>query len=276
MWIEQRGRQHRVYYRTGLSSPARAFEPFGTRDQAEAFIQLARATSLAGAMSYARNPSAYALRELFGLPPLAAAAVAPQRSLADPGPAPAPPAAPSGPEAHLVGLTFAQLWARFLEAQRHLEETTAEDYSSYGNFHLLPFFGDLDLGLIYRSRALRERDAAPGAVYVDDWVRVMLAKPRCNSAGRPTAGTVLSIKFMKNVLTVLAQCFDVAIQARPALLEVNPAREIRLPKQDRRELHFLEDDEAYLALRCHMHAHFQPVLDFLVGTGARSVRRPGS
>jgi hypothetical protein len=34
-------------------------------------------------------------------------------------------------------------------------------------------------------------------------------------------------------------------------------------------MHFLQDEQAYLALRCQLHAHFQPVLDFLVGTGAR-------
>lgn len=106
-------------------------------------------------------------------------------------------------------------------------------------------------------------------MYVDDWVKEMLAKERLNNAGRPMRGKLLSIKFIKNVLTVLAQAFDLAIQERPAaLIEVNPAREIRLPKQDRREMHFLDDDRAYLALRCAIHAHFQPLLDFLVGTGA--------
>ena len=123
--------------------------------------------------------------------------------------------------------------------------------------------------MIKRSRPLREADAVPGAVYVDDWVTQMLAKERRNNVGRPIAGSVLSIKFIKNVKAVLSQCFDFAIEQRPAPIEVNPARGIRLPKQDRREMHFLQDEQAYLALRCQLHAHFQPVLDFLVGTGAR-------
>jgi integrase len=106
-------------------------------------------------------------------------------------------------------------------------------------------------------------------VYVDDWVTQMLAKQRRNNVGQPIAGSVLSIKFIKNVKAVLSQCFDFAIEQRPVPIEVNPARGIRLPRQDRREMHFLQDEQAYLELRCRMHAHFQPVLDFLVGTGAR-------
>jgi integrase len=268
MWIEQRGRQHRVYYRTGLASPKKAFEPFATRDHADRFIALARISSLPKAIAYVRDPSPEALHELLGLRLATAATIAgPPQALATDATGAAGAGAPLGP--HQVGMTFAELWDRFLQAQRQLEETTAELYESYGTFHLLPFFGELDLGQIHRTRPLRLRDAVAGAVYVDDWVDAMLAKERCNSAGRPMPGTSLSMKFIKNVLTVLAQTFDVAIQARPALLEVNPAREIRLPKQDRREMHFLEDEKAYLALRCAMNAHFRPVLDFLVGTGAR-------
>jgi integrase len=34
-------------------------------------------------------------------------------------------------------------------------------------------------------------------------------------------------------------------------------------------MHFLNDAAAYAALRSAMHDHFGPLLDFLVGTGAR-------
>jgi hypothetical protein len=34
-------------------------------------------------------------------------------------------------------------------------------------------------------------------------------------------------------------------------------------------MHFLKDAAAYAALRGAMQCHFQPLLDFLVGTGAR-------
>jgi hypothetical protein len=97
----------------------------------------------------------------------------------------------------------------------------------------------------------------------------MLKKERLNNVGRPVTGSLISMKFVDNVLTVLGQCFDLAVTERPALLEVNPAKEIRLPKHHCREMHFLEDAAAYAALRCAMHTHFQALLDFLVGTGAR-------
>jgi hypothetical protein len=71
------------------------------------------------------------------------------------------------------------------------------------------------------------------------------------------------MKFVDNVLTVLAQCFDLAVVERPALLEVNPA-EIRLPKHDRREMFLLDDAAAYAAFRGAMNAHFHALLDFLV------------
>jgi integrase len=262
MWIETRGRQHRVYWSTGQASPKKTFGPFASRDAAELFVDLARrAGSLSGALEYVRDPRLETLRKLLGMAPLPAPAQIP--APCTPEVAPAPPGVPT------AGVTFAVLWERFLQAQRHLEGTTAEDYESYGQFHLLPFFGAHDLAVIKRSRPLREADAVPGAVYVDDWVTQMLAKERRNNVGRPIAGSVLSIKFIKNVKAVLSQCFDFAIEQRPAPIEVNPARGIRLPKQDRREMHFLQDEQAYLELRCQMHAHFQPVLDFLVGTGAR-------
>lgn len=262
MWIETRGRQHRVYWRTGQASPKKTFEPFASRDAAELFVDLARrAGSLSGALEYVRDPRPETLRKLLGMAPLPTPAQTP--APCTPEVAPAPPGVPT------AGVTFAVLWERFLQAQRHLEGTTAEDYESYGEFHLLPFFGAHDLAVIKRSRPLREADAVPAAVYVDDWVTQMLAKERRNNVGRPVAGSVLSIKFIKNVKAVLSQCFDFAIEQRPAPIEVNPARGIRLPKQDRREMHFLQDEQAYLALRCRLHAHFQPVLDFLVGTGAR-------
>lgn len=57
MWIETRGRQHRVYWRTGQASPKKTFEPFASRDAAELFVDLARrAGSLSGALEYVRDP----------------------------------------------------------------------------------------------------------------------------------------------------------------------------------------------------------------------------
>jgi hypothetical protein len=70
MWIETRGRQHRVYWRTGLVGPKKTFEPFPNHAQAELFVSLARDSSLLGALAYARDPSPAGLCELLGMAPL--------------------------------------------------------------------------------------------------------------------------------------------------------------------------------------------------------------
>ncbi len=140
--------------------------------------------------------------------------------------------------------------------------------TSYGTIHLLPFFGTLDLALLHRCPRLRASDQVPGAVSVDDWVSGMLAKPWRNNRNQPMQGKQVSIKFVQNVLVLLGQCFDTAVKERPAL-QVNPAPDIGLPKQDRREMHVLEDRADYGRLRRGMNVHFVPLLDFLVGTGVR-------
>ena len=94
-------------------------------------------------------------------------------------------------------------------------EGALADYTSSGNYHLLPFFGDTDIGLILRTKPLRAADVPAGAVYVEDgWLKEMRKKERRNNVGRPIAGTFLSHKFINNVLDVLGQCFDVALAER--------------------------------------------------------------
>src|SRR5690242_6742282 len=74
-WIETRGRQHRVCWRTGQASPKKTFEPFASRDAAELFVDLARrAGSLSGALEYVRDPRPAILRKLLGMAPLPAPA----------------------------------------------------------------------------------------------------------------------------------------------------------------------------------------------------------
>ena len=271
LWIEQRGHQHRVYWRnTDAGLPARSYLPFYGRDAAQHFVGVAALLGLATARQVFTTEDPLAAEALVqaawaerGLAPVHTA-VAP---LAPAGPL-TPSAAPADPR--LTGVTFRTLWQTFLDRQHHVEEGTLADYTSYGEYHLLPYFANTDVGLILRTKPLRAADIPPGAVYVEDgWLKEMLKKERRNNVGRPIAGTVLSHKFINNVLDVLGQCFDVALSERPPLLTDNPARGIRLPKHDRRDMHFLNDAAAYAALRTAMHSHFQVLLDFLVGTGAR-------
>lgn len=278
MWIEIKGKQHRVYWRTGLPvpAPARSYEAFTDRTDAEKFVELIRLVGLDVAQAVLQNPSAPAQAELVG------------RRTTAPRPDYIPPLAPCAGNAFAqhppmaagsqlttvqalpTGVTFEVLWERFMERQRHLEEGTLELYDGYGRNHFLPFFAGTDLGLIMRSRPLLASSAHAGAVYVDDgWVSQMMTKEKLNNRRQPIAGSKISLKFIQNALLVLGQCFDLALEERPAVLEVNPARHIQLPKQDRREMHCLSDASVYLALHEAMDAHFRPLLDVLVGTGVR-------
>ena len=123
------------------------------------------------------------------------------------------PAAPAAHERHLTTVTFSKLWHTFLDRQHHVEEGTLADYTSYGQDHLLPSFGDTDIGLILRTEALRAADVPAGAVCLEDgWLKGMLKKERRNNVGRSIAGTVLSQKLISDVL---GQCFDVVLAERP-------------------------------------------------------------
>jgi hypothetical protein len=158
LWIEQRGRQQRVYWRNAVPDlPARSYVPFHGRDEAEQFVGMAGLLGLDTARQVldAEDPQAATA--------LLQAALA-ERGLApaDPGPAPAP-LAPAGPppvsaapagapsDPRRTGVTFRRLWETFLDRQHHVEEGTLGDYTSYGQYHLLPFFGDTDIGLILRT-----------------------------------------------------------------------------------------------------------------------------
>jgi hypothetical protein len=175
LWIEQRGRQYRVYWRNGVPGlPARSYVPFYGRADAVQFVGMASLLGLDTARQVldAEDPQAAAA--------LLQAALA-ERGLAptDPAPRPAPeplPAAQAGPpplftvptDPRLTGVTFDELWARFLSRIRHVDEGTHKLYEGYGRNHLLPFFGGTDIGLILRTRPLRAADASAGALYVDD------------------------------------------------------------------------------------------------------------
>jgi integrase len=273
MWIEQRSQQYRVYWRNqDQCGPKKSYEPFATREQAELFISLARASSLRGAVAYVRDPRREVLARILSPTQDHPQEVrsSPVASLGADAVAGLTPALSDADLSDLrVGVTFQRLWEQWIKAQRQLEDTSLDLYEAYAKNHLLPYFGEHDLGLIRRSEPLRMSDADTGVIYVDHWVELMLAKPRMNNVGRPIGDSKLSIEFIHNVKTVLAQVFQTAVESRPAYLEVNPAKDIRLPKQDRREMYFLDDAEAYLQLRNAVDEHFHALLDFLVGTGGR-------
>lgn len=169
MWIEKRGRQHRVYWRNapGLGLPARSYQRLDSRGDAEQFIGMAAHFGLETARQVMATPDASARRELL-------AAAQAERAPAPAGPATTPHLAaaftppvavgmPAG--SRLTGVTFRTLWTTFLERHRHVRKGTRTLYEGYGKYHLLPFFGDTDIALIQRTRPLRPSDALPGALW---------------------------------------------------------------------------------------------------------------
>jgi integrase len=267
MWIEKRGQQHRVYWRTkNPTGPKKAFEPFATPEQAELFIELARASNLYSALDFVRDPCPDKLNRILGRVTPAQTQVPSAAPETAGGPAPVPV---DRTDPRLTGVTFEQVLEQFIVSQRHVSEAMATAYEQYGRDHFLPYFRGVDIGLIKRQRPLKPGDDT-GVVYLADaWLDAMLKKPKLNNRRQPRPDTHLGIKTIRNILDALAQVFDFAVEDRSVEFDVNPARGIRLPKHDHREMHFLQDAAAYLALRNAIGDHFGPLLDFLVGTGAR-------
>jgi hypothetical protein len=130
LWIEQRGRQHRVYWRNGVPGlPTRSYVPFYGREEAGRFGGMA---SLLGLDTARRVVATEDPQEAAALLEAALA----ERGLApvDPGPA-AAPLVPAGPplsvapagapiDPRLNGVTFRNLWQTFLDRQHHVEEGT--------------------------------------------------------------------------------------------------------------------------------------------------------
>jgi hypothetical protein len=148
LWIEKRGRQNRVYWRNppGLGLAARSYQRFYSRADAEQFVSMAAYFGLETARQVTATEDVAARRALLDTA-LAERGLMP----ADPAPVPGPvmplvPAAPAhlGKPANprLTGVSFRQLWTTFLERQRHLRKGTRTLYESYGEYHLLPFFGE--------------------------------------------------------------------------------------------------------------------------------------
>jgi hypothetical protein len=121
LWIEKRGHQHRVYWRNSLPGlPARSYLPFYGRAEAEQFV------GMAGLLGLDTS------RQVLDTDDPQAAAALLQAALAERGLAPGDPVVPqSAPELpqtsaaaptlftapadpRLTGVTFDELWTRFL------------------------------------------------------------------------------------------------------------------------------------------------------------------
>jgi hypothetical protein len=137
MWIEKRGLQHRVYYRNPLPEKPRNRDSVAFYAEADAhqFIALASQLGLATALAVSDEPDEAAATAIIAR---ALEARAPRTGLlraGTPAPAAPPQAAPADPR--MVGMTFDELWARFLTKIRHVDEGTRKLYEGYGRNHLI-------------------------------------------------------------------------------------------------------------------------------------------
>jgi hypothetical protein len=134
MWIDVRGRQHRVYYRNPLPEKPKNRDQvaFFAEDDARRFIVLAGQLGLATALAVTNEPDEVAATAIIAR---ALATRAPLPGLVHAGAptavAPAPASAGQPTEARdprVVGVTFDELWARFLTKIRHVDEGTHKRY----------------------------------------------------------------------------------------------------------------------------------------------------
>ena len=148
LWIEKRGHQHRVYWRnTAAGLPARSYLPFYGRPDAEQFVGMAGLLGLATARQVLDTDdpleATALLQAAWAERGLAPAALAPQPAseVVPAAPAGPPPLSTAPADPRLTGVTFDELWTRFLARTRHVDEGTHKLYQGYGRNHLLPFFG---------------------------------------------------------------------------------------------------------------------------------------
>jgi hypothetical protein len=118
LWIEQRGLQHRVYWRNSVPGlRARPYLPFYVRAEAERFTVMAGLLGLDTARQVAttEDPQAAAalLQAALTERGLAPADPAPRLEPLPPAPAGPPPLFTAPADPRLTGVTFEELWTRF-------------------------------------------------------------------------------------------------------------------------------------------------------------------
>jgi len=141
--------------------------------------------------------------------------------------------------------TFEEFWKRLLEERRpYLTKGSFEDFQTHGHKRLLPILGATPLARIDEPQVRR-------------WMAEMV--------GRVEAGE-LAPKTVNNARTCLSVALNEA--CRRGLLSRNPCVGVPALPVDRAELDYLclEEIGPYLDA-CT--AHYRPLAEFLIGTGAR-------
>jgi integrase len=232
-WIEQRGRQHRVYWRCP-DGHGRDFEPFEDRAAAARFVELLGLVGPGPARAFVRGE-----------------------------PAPTRAAETEGP-----GVSLATVFARHLEgcAAAGVRARTLADYRRDFDNHIAAYFGaEVDV------RTLRTRGplAGPGTGRRDTisgWL-LWLTQRSSTRNGAPT-GVPLSAKTIRGLHGLLSAILEVAVLAEPPVLARNPCHGSRLPRVPGTEMHFLEQAGAR-ALLAELDGDWHTLIWLLLATGLR-------
>jgi integrase len=134
-------------------------------------------------------------------------------------------------------ITVAQWVANYIASRTGIAKSTLYDYESYLRNDINPAIGEIPLELLTRGDVVA-------------WVQAMTG----------------SGKTITNKHGLLSASLNAAVRAE--LIPSNPAAGIRLPRSERQEMVFLTKEE-FAQLLAGFTEHWQPMLEFMVLSGAR-------
>ncbi|MCU0283342.1 MAG: hypothetical protein MUD13_05490, partial [Candidatus Nanopelagicales bacterium] len=177
-WIEQRGRQHRVYWRCS-DGTGRDFEPFEDRAAATRFVELLGLVGPGPARTFVRG---------------------------EPVPTPAIPAA-----------SLATVFARHLEgyALAGVRPRILADYRRDFDHHIAAYFGaDTDVRTL-RTRGPLDGPSGRHDT-ISGWL--LWLSERCSTRDGEPTGVALSAKTIRGLHGLLSAILEVAVLAEPPVL----------------------------------------------------------
>ena len=266
-WIEQRGAQHRVYWRTvpGRQAP-KQFEPFGTLADAERFRALVDALGgdVDRARAFVRSPAATTATAPTTTAPAGTRSDARRHEQPD----------PTGPDPTRTGVvTLEQIFELYLH-NKSCRPRTITRYRRMFASHIAPYFGgDRDITTIRSGRYLDPRAPAPvrgadAGDRVNDWLAWLATRHTRTHTGRASS-VLLSAKGIRGLHGLLSGALELATLTEPEpIIARNPCHASALPELVPTEMHFLERD-GFEALFAQLTGVWQLLVLVLVSTGLR-------
>lgn len=260
-WIETRGKQARVYWRTPTG---RTYEPFATRTDAERFLALCALLDgdFDAARSFVRGDGTDSLRNrlVTAVPPVPALPV---------------PAAsqPSSGDLPSAAYTLESVFEAYRVAGSRANRRGKDDYRRDFDNHIAPYFGrDLDVrhitGRFYLPGQRPDTRGADSGTNVAAWLDWLSRRQSLNRWGKPT-GQRLSAKTIRGLHGLLSGMLEYACRVEPSpLLLRNPCAGSHLPESEPVAVQFLTPSGADALLR-HLDGPWYVIVLFALYTGLR-------